>query len=81
MTHNEFDVLEDLYEPISQFLIESNIHPSTVIGRTQGIRPKYFYTPKVIREMTGALAPIQFGSTDDIPTESTQCCDLKEEEG
>jgi len=46
MTHNEFDIHKDLFEPIKQFFIESNILTSCVKGDVQLIKEKYFFPPK-----------------------------------
>jgi hypothetical protein len=50
MTHNEFDILRDLLEPMKQFFIESNIVTSFVRGRVTKIKDKYYFPPKIIRE-------------------------------
>lgn len=51
MSHNEFDLHKDLFEPIRQFLVESNIVTSHVKGHVVPLKDKYFYPPKAIREM------------------------------
>lgn len=50
MTHNEFDLQKDLFEPIKQFFIESNILTSVVRGQVQMIKDKYFAPPRYMRE-------------------------------
>jgi hypothetical protein len=50
MTHNEFDIMKDLLEPIKQFFIESNILTSVVKGNVQRIKDKYFFPPKIIKD-------------------------------
>ena len=50
MTHNEFDMQRDLFEPIKQFLVESNIVTSCVKGQPQRIKDKYFFPPRQVRE-------------------------------
>ena len=51
MTHNEFDLHKDLYEPIMQFIVESQIITSIVDGNATKIKQKYFLPPKYIREL------------------------------
>ena len=51
MTHNEFDILKDLMEPMKQFFIESNIVTSFVRGNVTKLKAKYFYPPKIIQDM------------------------------
>ncbi|CDW83543.1 UNKNOWN [Stylonychia lemnae] len=55
MTHNEFDLQKDLFEPIKQFFIESNILTSSVKGNVQLIKEKYFFPPKNLRNQAGPV--------------------------
>ncbi len=50
MSHNEFDIFKDLFEPIKQFFIESNILTSVVKGNVLKVKKKYYFPPKSIRE-------------------------------
>ena len=45
MTHNDFDLDDDLIEPVSKFLVENNLH-TTVPG--QEIDPAFFYSLRLI---------------------------------
>ena len=49
MTHNEFDVNEDLLGPMKEFLIENLIKTSEIKGFTLPVKVKYFCPPKGIK--------------------------------
>eukprot|EP00347_Sterkiella_histriomuscorum_P010436 403376305 len=53
MTHNEFDLHRDLFEPVKQFFIESNLLTSCVRGQVQTIKEKYFAPPRNMRDQQG----------------------------
>jgi len=50
MTHNVFDILMDLMEPMKSFFVENKIHTSTVKGKVTSFKYKYFIPPKDILE-------------------------------
>lgn len=49
MTHNDFDMMTDLIEPLKQFFLESNVVPSLGVGAIRKIKRKFTIPPASIR--------------------------------
>jgi hypothetical protein len=48
MTHNEFNIDYDLFEPMKHFFIESYIITSVVVGNPMPLKVKFYLPPKMM---------------------------------